>query len=140
MSCVGTLWDRLGAVGGLPMGEIWTAGEKYAQQGTRSNSRAALPDFYLGRPRAECVPLMGSGDEIMNSRCFRMNHIPAYRYLEIFVNKLYYPFQGPERCRNAYMKEVRSRQWPHDCFDKAIAMGIFPTDPDKLGDMVRVPE
>ena len=37
-----------------------------------------------------------------------MNHIAAYRYLEIFVNKLL-PFQGAEHCRNAYIKEVRGK-------------------------------
>jgi hypothetical protein len=79
-------------------------------------------------------PLMGSADETMSSRCFRMNHIPAYRRLEILVNALFRPLQGPEHCRNAYIKEVRRRQFPRDFLKKAVEMGIFPEDPTKTGD------
>jgi hypothetical protein len=82
----------------------------------------------------------GSADETMSSRCYRLNHIKAYRALEVIINAGFRPFQGPEHCRNAYIKEVRGRQLPHDFFDKAILMGIFPADPEVLGDEVKVGE
>jgi hypothetical protein len=89
---------------------------------------------------ANVFPLMGSADETMSSRCFRMNHIPAYRRLEKFINWLYYPLQGPEHCRNAYIKEVYRRQYPEGFLDKAVAMGIFPEDPTKTGDEMELPK
>lgn len=82
----------------------------------------------------------GSADETMSARCFRLNHIRAYRALEQFINVLFYPFHGPDHCRNAYIKEVRGRQLPRDFFDRAIEMGLFPADPDKLGDLMELPK
>ena len=139
-----SMWERFGIDWVLWVDCQWVKyglpREERSQQGTVPIAEQLYQIFIWVDQGLNVFPLMGSADETMSSRCFRMNHIPAYRYLEIFVNKLYYPFQGLEHCRNAYMKEVRGRQLPDDFFDKAIAMGIFPTDPDKLGDMVRVPE
>ncbi|SEN71148.1 hypothetical protein SAMN05216404_106159 [Nitrosospira multiformis] len=81
--------------------------------------------------------LNGSADETISSRCFRLNHIKAYRVAEIFVNCLFFPFQGWDHCRNAYIKEVLGRQLPYEFYDLAVAMNI-QHDKDRLGDRVQI--
>lgn len=82
----------------------------------------------------------GSADESISSRCFRLNHIKAYRVLEIAVDAGHYPFQGAEHCKKAYIRDVLGRQMPRHFYNKAIAMGIYPIDPSKLGDLVEMPK
>ena len=81
--------------------------------------------------------LNGSADETISSRCFRLNHIKAYRVAEIFVNCLFFPFQGWDHCRNAYIKEVLGRQLPYEFYDLAVQMNI-QHDKDRLGDRVQI--
>ena len=81
--------------------------------------------------------LNGSADETISSRCFRLNHIRAYRVAEIFVNCLFFPFQGWDHCRNAYIKEVLGRQLPYEFYDLAVQMNI-QHDKDRLGDRVQI--
>lgn len=81
--------------------------------------------------------IMGSADETLSSRCFRLNHIKAYRIAEIFIDVLFYPFQGWDHCRNAYIKEILGRQLPYKFYDLALAMNIR-YDKDKLGDLVEL--
>lgn len=54
----------------------------------------------------------GSADETLSSRIYRLNQRPLYRALEKFVNVLFWPFQGPEHCKNAYQKEIDGRHMP----------------------------
>lgn len=82
--------------------------------------------------------LNGSADETISSRCFRLNHIRAYRWAEIFVNCLFFPFQGWDHCRNAYIKEVLGRQLPYEFYDLAVQMNI-EHDKAKLGDRIAMP-
>jgi hypothetical protein len=82
--------------------------------------------------------LDGSADETMSSRCFRLNHIRAYRILELFVNIIFRPFQGKNHCENAYIKEVLGRQYPTKFYDDAIAMNI-QYDKDHLGPNIEMP-
>lgn len=68
--------------------------------------------------------LDGSADETISSRCFRLNHIKAYRVAEIFVNVLFFLFQGWDHCRNAYIKEVLGRHMPSKFYDLAVEMNV----------------
>jgi hypothetical protein len=83
--------------------------------------------------------LLGSADETISSRCYRLNHIKAYRAAEIFVNCLFFPFQGWNHCKNAYIKEVLGRQLPYEFFDLALEMNLR-YDSEKLGDKVEMPK
>jgi hypothetical protein len=82
--------------------------------------------------------LGGSADETMSSRCFRLDHIPAYRVLEAIVNVIFYPFQGPDHCKHAYEKEVLGRQLPTKFYDDAIEMNL-QYDADNLGPNIKLP-
>ena len=97
-----------------------------------------LYQVFIGLDQFVNTLLMGSADETISSRCFRLNHIRAYRAAEIFVNVLFFPFQGPGHCRNAYIKEILGRQLPYEFYDLAVAMNI-QYDKDKLGDLVEMP-
>jgi hypothetical protein len=83
--------------------------------------------------------LGGSADETMSSRCFRLNHIRTYRVLELGVNALFHPFQGPDHCEHAYMKEVFGRQVPEEFYKRAFAMNI-EMDKNKLGPNIEMPQ
>jgi hypothetical protein len=83
--------------------------------------------------------LGGSADETMSSRCFRMNYIRTYRYLEIFVNVLFLPFQGTDHCKHAYEKEVLGRQLPQRFYEDAIRMNIA-FDAARLGPNIEMPQ
>lgn len=82
----------------------------------------------------------GSADESISSRCFRLNHIRAYRVLEIAIDAGHYPFQGADHCKKAYLRDALGRQKPREFYKKAIEMGVWPLDPDKLGDLVELPK
>jgi hypothetical protein len=56
----------------------------------------------------------GSADETISSRCFRLNARNPYKWMEKAVNLLFQPFQGPDHCRRAYLKELNGRQRPQD--------------------------
>lgn len=81
----------------------------------------------------------GSADESISGRCFRLNHITAYRVAEVGVNTLFYLFQGADHCKHAYIKDVLGRQLPKHFYDKAIAMGL-QIDPNKLGPNIVMPQ
>lgn len=81
--------------------------------------------------------LGGSADETISSRCHRLNHIKAYRIGEIFVNALFFPFQGKGHCKHAYEKAVRGRYLPYRFYDLAIEMNIR-FDNEKLGNKVEM--
>lgn len=83
--------------------------------------------------------LKGSADETMSCRCYRLNHIRAYRVLEIGINVLFHPFQGPRHCERAYIKEILGRSLPYKFFDRATAMNL-QYDKDHLGDQIQMPE
>lgn len=81
----------------------------------------------------------GSADESISGRCFRLNHIKAYRYAEIVINFGFWPFQGWEHCKKAYIKDVLGRQLPKHFYKKAIEMRI-EIDPSKLGTDIEMPK
>jgi hypothetical protein len=85
------------------------------------------------------VLLDGSADETMSSRCYRLNHIRTYRILELCVNVLFRPFQGPDHCRHAYEKEILGRQLPSKFYDDAIEMNLR-FDAAKLGPNIELPQ
>lgn len=93
---------------------------------------------FIGLDQFVNTLLDGSADETMSSRCFRLNHIPTYRALEICVNILFRPFQGPDHCEHAYIKEILGRQLPSKFYDDAIAMNI-QYDKDHLGANIEMP-
>lgn len=51
----------------------------------------------------------GSADETFSSRCYRMNDRNPYSWMEKVVDAMFYLFQGPGHCKNAYAKELAGR-------------------------------
>lgn len=83
--------------------------------------------------------LDGSADETMSSRCYRLNNIRTYRYLELFVNFLFYPLQGADHCKHAYEKEVLGRQVPQEFYKRAFEINL-EMDKNKLGPNIEMPK
>jgi len=106
---------------------MWAAFKEYGYQ------------VFIGLDQFVNTLLGGSADETMSSRFYRLNHIRTYRIAEVFVNCLFFPFQGWDHCRNAYVKEVLGRQLPYEFFDLALEMNLR-YDKDKLGDKVEMPK
>ena len=79
----------------------------------------------------------GYADESISSRCFRRNDIRIVRVCEIVVDAVHYPFQGPDHCKNAYIRDVQGKQLPPHFYAKAIEMGI-KIDRSRIGDLVEV--
>ena len=87
---------------------------------------------FIGLDQFANTLLNGSADETISSRCFRLNHIEVYRIAEKFVDCLFFPFQGWDHCRNAYIKEVSGRHLPSKFYELAVQMNI-EYDREKLG-------
>lgn len=54
----------------------------------------------------------GKADETISARCYRENHRNPYRWMEKVINWIYTPLQGPDHCKNAYLKELAGRHRP----------------------------
>ena len=53
-------------------------------------------------------------DETISSRCGRLIHRNPYKWMAVVIDAIFYPFQGPNHCRNAYLKELTRYQFPPD--------------------------
>ena len=51
----------------------------------------------------------GMADETFSARCYRMNHRRPYVWFERGIDAMFYLFQGPNHCANAYQKELAGR-------------------------------
>lgn len=51
-------------------------------------------------------------DETLSSRCGRLGHRYPYKVYEVIINAIFYPFQGPNHCANAYFKELSGYNRP----------------------------
>lgn len=81
----------------------------------------------------------GTADETFSSRCYRTRYIPFFNFMQKIVNGMFYLFQGPDHCKNAYIKEVLGRHLSQRFYDDAIRMNIR-FDNDKLGKLVELPK
>lgn len=50
--------------------------------------------------------LFGWPDETLSARCGRSIHRYPYKVWAALIDTLFYPFQGPNHCVNAYKKEM----------------------------------
>lgn len=62
--------------------------------------------------------LGGMADETISSRSHRLNHRMPHKLYEKVIDLLFWPFQGPKHCENAYKKELAGR---HRAPDKRVA-------------------
>lgn|SRR5574340_778743 len=69
--------------------------------------------------------IAGSPRETISSRCYRLNHILAYRVLEVIINTLAYPFDGPDHCRQSYLNIVNGTYLPWEFFDRAYQQALI---------------
>jgi hypothetical protein len=51
-------------------------------------------------------------DETISSRCGRLGHRYPYKFYKVVIDAMFYPFQGPNHCINAYEKEKRRYNFP----------------------------
>ena len=84
------------------------------------------------------VVFLGTADETFSSRCYRTRYIPFFYVAQKVVNVLFYPFQGPNHCENAYIKEVLGRHLSQRFYEDAIRMNIA-FDAAHLGADIRFP-
>lgn len=54
----------------------------------------------------------GWPDETLSSRCGRLGHRYPYKAWKAIIDTLFEPFQGPNHCRNAYLKEKSRYHFP----------------------------
>lgn len=54
----------------------------------------------------------GMADETISARSYRLNYRYPYKVYEKFINAVFYPFQGPDHCYYAYLKEFNGMQRP----------------------------
>lgn len=64
-------------------------------------------------------------DETISSRAGRLGHRYPYKFYKVVIDAIFYPFQGPNHCVNAYKKELTRYQFPPEMRDPA------PIDPDQ---------
>lgn len=83
--------------------------------------------------------LGGSADETISSRCYRTRFIPFFNRLRIIIDFCFYPFQGPDHCMHAYIKEILGRQLPQRFYEDAIRMNIA-FDAKRLGPNIEMPK
>jgi hypothetical protein len=50
-------------------------------------------------------------DETISSRCGRLGHRYPYKFWKAIIDAIFYPFQGPNHCVNAYRKELARYQF-----------------------------
>ena len=84
------------------------------------------------------VVFLGTADETFSSRCYRTRYIPFFNAAQKVVNAVFYPFQGPGHCENAYIKEVLGRHLSQRFYEDAIRMNIA-FDAAHLGTDIRMP-
>jgi hypothetical protein len=54
----------------------------------------------------------GYPDETLSARCGRLGYRNPYKQWEKLINALFYLWQGPDHCKNAYKKEKQRYQFP----------------------------
>jgi hypothetical protein len=59
----------------------------------------------------------GWPDETLSSRCGRLGHRYPYKAWAVLIDAIFRPFQGPNHCRNAYLKEKTRYHFPPEMRD-----------------------
>lgn len=54
----------------------------------------------------------GYPDETLSSRCGRLGYRHPYKFWKVIIDAMFYPFQGPNHCENAYRKEMTRYHFP----------------------------
>lgn len=86
------------------------------------------------------VVFLGTADETFSSRCYRTRYLP---HIEKWRERIDWGFehilrQGPDHCKNAYIKEVLGRHLSQRFYEDAIRMNIA-FDAAHLGADIRMP-
>ena len=83
----------------------------------------------------------GTADETFSSRCYRTRFIPFFDKAMKVVDFIFQfiLLQGPDHCKNAYIKEVLGRHLSQRFYDDAISMNIR-FDNEKLGKLIEMPK
>ena len=61
--------------------------------------------------------LRGYPDETLSARCGRLIHRSPYKYWAMLIDAIFHPFQGPDHCVNAHLKERTRYHFPPDMRD-----------------------
>lgn len=65
----------------------------------------------IGVDQLANVILFGWPDETLSARCGRSIHRYPYKVWAKLIDAIFYPFQGPNHCVNAYKKELTRYQF-----------------------------
>lgn len=83
----------------------------------------------------------GTADETISSRCYRTRFLPHIEKWRVRIDWVFEHIlrQGPDHCKNAYIKEVLGRHLSQRFYDEAILMNIA-FDVAHLGADIRMPQ
>lgn len=83
----------------------------------------------------------GTADETISSRCYRTRFLPHIDKWRVRIDWVFEHIlrQGPDHCKNAYVKEVLGRHLSQRFYDLAIQMNIA-FDAEHLGADIRMPQ
>lgn len=75
-------------------------------------ARGYFRNVLIGLDQLANAATGGWPDETLSSRCGRLIHRSPYKYWARVIDMLFYPFQGPNHCVNAYKKELTRYHFP----------------------------
>jgi hypothetical protein len=75
-------------------------------------ARGYLRNILIGVDQLANTMLGGWPDETLSARCGRLGHRYPYKAWAALIDAIFLPFQGPNHCRNAYLKEKTRYHFP----------------------------
>lgn len=66
----------------------------------------------IGIDQAINTVLFGYPDETLSARCGRLGHRYPYKAWKVLIDAIFHPFQGPNHCVNAHIKEGKRYHSP----------------------------
>jgi hypothetical protein len=66
----------------------------------------------IGIDQAVNTILFGYPDETLSARCGRLGHRYPYKFWKVVIDAIFHPFQGPNHCVNAHIKEEQRYHSP----------------------------
>lgn len=80
-----------------------------------------LANVATGIDQALNAILFGYPDETLSARCGRSRHRYPYKVWVRIIDPIFYPFQGPNHCYNAHLKERARKGYHSPEYDEAPA-------------------
>lgn len=75
-------------------------------------ARGYIRNVFIGLDQFANAITGGWPDETLSSRCGRLGHRYPYKAWAVVIDAIFRPFQGPDHCWNAYLKEQTRYHFP----------------------------